>query len=144
MKKYSFLAALLSVSLLTGCGSRHDDSLPETAVGFETSKFVNENNKDDTYSVITYNDRQYIGYGGIKGRISNDEYTKCIGYLIQDGQEMKDVTFWQLKSVHNDDYIVWRDNGWMSQPIFFRAVDTKGSDVYTPDYIDSLDYEYWK
>jgi len=54
------------------------------------------------------------------------------------------VTFWQLRSVHNDDYIVSRDNGWMSQPMFYRAVDTKGKDVYTPDYIDSLDYEYWK
>ena len=142
MKKHMVIAALLSVSLLTACGNNYDDSLPETAVGLETSEFVNENNKEDTYSAITYNGRLYIGYGS--GRAKDNEYTECIGYLIQDGEEHKDVTFWQLRSVHNDDYIVSRDNGWMSQPMFYRAVDTKGKDVYTPDYIDSLDYEYWK
>lgn len=31
----------------------------------------------------------------------------------------------------------------MNQPDFFRAVDTKGKKIDTPNYIDSLNYNYW-
>jgi hypothetical protein len=32
----------------------------------------------------------------------------------------------------------------MNQPSFWRAIDTKGKDIVIPDYIDLLDYTYWK
>lgn len=35
-------------------------------------------------------------------------------------------------------------NGMMEQPDFYRAIDTVGVDVHTPNYIESLDYDIWK
>jgi hypothetical protein len=142
MRKGTILSVLSAAALLTACGSAADSPLPEDAVGFETSVLVNDRDPDDTYSSMTYNGRTYIGYG--TGRAPDKEYVRCIGYLIQDGQEQRDVRIWLLSSSPNNDYIAQTDEGFMSQPIFYRATDTRGKDIATPDYIDSLDYSYWK
>lgn len=34
--------------------------------------------------------------------------------------------------------------GIMDQPTFFRNVDTVGQNINTPDYIDSLGYDFWE
>lgn len=39
------------------------------------------------------------------------------------------------------DYYVACD--WMNHPNFYRAVDTRGTIIDTPRYIDSLEYMYW-
>lgn len=35
-------------------------------------------------------------------------------------------------------------DGIMNQPDFWRAIDTRGMVIDTPDYIDSLGYSYWE
>lgn len=144
MRITALIPPLACAILLTACGERTDVPLPDGVNGISSFSFANPDNADDTYSAIEYADRLYIPYGTPGSSIDDDEYVRCIGYLIQDGQEMKDVTFWQLRSVHNNDYLVWRDNGIMSQPVFYRAADTKGASIQTPSYINSLDYDYWK
>ena len=32
----------------------------------------------------------------------------------------------------------------MNQPVFLRALDTKGAEIDIPSYIDSLGYEFWE
>ncbi len=32
----------------------------------------------------------------------------------------------------------------MNQPDFYRAIDTKNKKINTPNYIESLEYNYWK
>lgn len=40
------------------------------------------------------------------------------------------------------DYYVESDL--MNQPMFWRTIDTKGKEIVTPEFIDSLEYTYWK
>ena len=32
----------------------------------------------------------------------------------------------------------------MNQPSFYRAIDTKGQNIHIPDYIDSLNDNFWR
>lgn len=138
-------AALTAAALTTGCGKRIDYSLPHDPIAFDTGNFVNPDNSDDTYLSITYNGRTYIGYGTLKNSIDGDYVGKCLGYRVQEGKKIEDSRFFLLNADKADNYLVEIDiAGEMSQPLFFRATDTAGKDISTPDCIESLDYDYWK
>ena len=32
----------------------------------------------------------------------------------------------------------------MNQPVFWRATDTRGQEIFTPAFIENLGYGYWK
>ena len=130
---------------LTGCGRRIDYELPENPIEFHTGTFVNPADPDDTYQSIEYNGRTYIGYGTLRNSINGDDVGKCLGYIIQDGIVMKDELVFPLNADPDENYLVQLvSGGIMDQPIFFRALDTRGKAIGTPPYIESLDYSFWK
>ena len=148
MKK-SFPVIVFAVSVLllflTGCGKRIDHKLPESPIEFHTGTFVNPDDFDDSYQSIEYEGRTYIGYGTLKNSIDGNDVGKCLGYIVQDGVVMKDVRLLLLNDDPDANYLVQIfTDGFMNQPIFFRAIDTKGKEIGVPPYIENLDYPYWK
>ena len=138
-------AATETMPVLAGCGKRIDYGLPETSTEFHTGSFVNPADSDDTYQSIEYNGRTYIGYGTSKGSIDGNDVVKCLGYIVQDGVIMKDLRVFLLNDDPDADYLVrFAIGGFMNQPVFFRALDTRGKKINTPPYIESQDYSYWK
>ena len=141
-------ALCLAVALLcflAGCGSRINTDLPEKPIEFHTGTFVNPADPDDTYQSIEYDGRPYIGYGTLKGSIDGDDVGQCLGYIIQDGTIMKTVRIFPLTADPDANYLVEIfTDGFMNQPFFFRALDTRGKAIDTPRYIESLGYSYWE
>ena len=141
----AFFIAAAILPVLAGCGRRIDDTLPETPVEFHTGTFVNPADSGDTYQAIEYNGRTYIGYGTLGDSIDGDDVGKCLGMIVQDGVVMKDERIFPLKADPDANYLVRIfTDGFMNQPFFFRALDTRGKAIDTPPYIESLDYPYWK
>ena len=137
--------AVALLSLLAGCGKRIDYALPKTPIEFHTGSFVNPADPDDTYQSIQYNGRTYIGYGTPKNSIDGDDVGQCLGYIIQDGAVMKKVRIFPLNADPDANYLVRIfTDGFMNQPFFFRALDTREKTIDTPPYIEPLDYPYWK
>lgn len=145
MKKSITTAFCIAVALLlTGCGRRIDYELPVNPIEFHTGTFVNPADPDDTCQSIEYNGRTYIGYGTLKGSI-DDDVGQCLGYIVQDGVVMKDVRVFLLKADIDANYLVQLvSGGFMDQPVFFRALDTRGKTIDTPPYIERLEYPYWE
>lgn len=147
MKKTLPLALLLGISAitLTGCGKRINYDLPADPISFNTTDFTNPANKEDTYRSMELNGRTYLPYGTVKTSINGDDIGKCIGYIVQDDTEMKDVRVFLLNQDSDTNYLAEIEiKGEMSQPTFWRATDTAGKSISTPDYIESLEYDYWK
>lgn len=138
-------AAMVLLLLLAGCGRRIDCELPVKPIEFHTGTFVNPADPDDTYQSIEYDGRTYIAYGTIRRRIDGDDVGKCLGYIIQDGVILKDTRIFLLNADPDANYLVSIDSeGLMEQPVFFRALDSKDKRIGTPQYIDDLEYSYWK
>ncbi len=146
MKKVISIALCLYLVLLTlaGCGNRIDYSLPDNPIEFNTDTFINPADENDDYLSLEYNGRVYIPYGNLTGSIDGNDVDKCLGYYVQDGSKMEEVRIFLLANDSNADFLM-RINivGMMNQPDFFRAVDTKGEDIYIPQYIDSSDEPFW-
>lgn len=146
MKKGITTAFCIAAALvLAGCGRRIDYELPESPIEFHYGTFANPADSDDTYHSIQYNGRTYIGYGTLKNSIDGNDVGKCLGYVIQDGVVMKKVRIFPLNADPDANYlvIIFTDT-FMNQPFFFRALDTKGKEIGTPPYIESLEYPYWE
>ena len=141
----AFCLAAALVIFLPGCGKRIDTALPEAPIEFHTGTFVNPADPDDTYQSIEYNGRTYIGYGIIKGSITGDDVGPCLGYIVQDGVVMKEVRVFLLNADPDANYLVQIfTDGFMNQPLFFRALDTGKKVIATPRYIEELGYSYWE
>ena len=139
-----FLAAAFQL-FLAGCARRIDYDLPEKQIEFHTATFVNPADPDDTCQSIEYNGRTYIWYGTIKNKIGGDDVGKCLGYIVQDGVVMKDSRIFLLNADPDANYLVRISTGGvMEQPDFFRALDSKGKIISTPQYIESLGSSYWE
>lgn len=140
----SIAAALLTI--LPGCGKRIDMDLPANPIEFRTGTFVNPADPDDDYQSIEYNGRTYIGYGTLRGSIDGDDVGKCLGYIVH-GAVMKEVRVFLLNADPDANYLVQIfTDGFMNQPFFFRAIDTRGKEIATPRYIERLSpgYSYWE
>ena len=147
MKKHSIImisVAAVILLLCTGC-RKIDTALPEKPIAFHTGTFVNPNDPEDTYLSIEYNGRTYIGYGTLKGKIDGNDIDKCLGYIVQENEIMEDVRVFTLTSDTDTNYLIRLFiDGFMNPPDFFRAVDTVGKEIEAPDFIDDLEYEYWR
>lgn len=144
MKAIKRTAALLgTMFLLTGCGNGINYDLPDDPVKFETQSYVSPKDKDDGYQIIEYSGRRFIPYGTIHRSLKGGDVGDCLGYIVQDGVEDKNARIYQL--TETDNYLTEIFiNGEMQQPIFYRAEDTIGKNIDTPDYILSLDYDLWR
>ena len=146
MKKHLIIIALLLVmAVFAGCGRRIDHSLPESPRAFDTGTYVNPNDPDDTYATILLDGRVYAVYGTTASRITGNDVGKCLGYIVQDGEERTGDRVFPLSADPERNYlVVITVNGFMDQPIFYRALDTAGKDIETPAFVQSLDYGIWK
>ncbi|MBP0976151.1 MAG: hypothetical protein J6P20_08810, partial [Oscillospiraceae bacterium] len=138
IKRFAFLLLLAAVlCLVTGC-KRIDDSLPENPAVFYNETFINPADRNDTYYAVRYQDRIYIPYGKpAKGGVDGEDVGSCLGYQVQDGAEDQNMRFFTLAGDEDTDLLMRKYiGGIMEQPVFFRAVDTKGKDITVPAYIE--------
>lgn len=144
MKK--LLSGTLAISLLiTGCGSGINYSLPDDPIAFETYELINPEHSDEGYMALEYNGRIYIPYGTLSGSIDKDDVKQCLGYEMQDGEEDENVRIYTLSDDSGNNYLmIYNVDGEMEQPDFWRAADTVGENIPTPEFIDGLEYDYWK
>ena len=140
-KRTTFWICCIMYLFISWCGT--DYSLSENPIEFSTSEFVNPANEKDAYLSVEYEWRIYIPYGS--SRIKEKDIDKCIWYIVQDWVKIDDTVVCLLSEDIENDYLVEIDTvGFMSQPIFLRAIDTVWKDIFIPKYIESLDYEFWK
>ncbi len=138
MKKTYCIPALCCL-LLTGCGSSKLYDKPEDFPELQTGTYVNPNDPEDTYKTVLYGDREYVFYGTQGKTVRDSMIAACAGYL---GGDTDDRVY---TLTDTEDYIAeYYVSGIMEQVGFFRASDTIGQNIDTPDYIDSFDYDIWK
>lgn len=137
---------------MAGYGIVGNQALPEAPIAFHTTSFTDIAD-DSGYLVIEYKGRKYMPYGTIKRRIKENDIDECIGYLFQDenvtsipDENNTDTRIYTLAEDKDNNFLMDYYIGTilMNQPNFWRAVDTKGKDIFIPDCIDSLGYDYWK
>ena len=147
-----FLVVILLFGI-AGCGFMYPE-LDSNAIGFEVSEFIDENDFDNaSYLAIEYNGRTYLPYGTLRGVLKAKDIDRCIGYVIQDENSSAvnnkydtDTRIYILSGDAEVNFLMeyYIASDLMNIPLFYRAIDTKGKDVFVPGFIDSLDYNYWK
>ena len=139
IKKQVMEMILLGTMFMTGCGASKIEDLPEEAVPIEVGTFSKSIASQTEYVSIQYNNREYVPYGMQKGRIEEEMIKECFGHDVQD----TNGRYYSLADT--DDYIAsYNIYAEMDQFSFYRAVDTMGKEIYTPDYVDSLGYDIWE
>lgn len=144
MKRVNLIIAILMAIMLGGCGQSIYPELPENAIAFAMGEMTDKADDDSLYATFEYNGRTYIGYGILSGSMKEENIKSCIGYLVQDGETTTDIRVYTLADNEEDDYLMTYVEGVMNQPDFWRAIDTCGTVIDTPEYIDSLGYPYWE
>ena len=135
------LAALLLLGL-AGCGSPVNYDLPAEPIEFRTAEFTNPDDPEDGYLAIEYKGRSYIPYG--TGSVGGKDVGPCLGYIVQEGEVRDGDRIFPLTADPAENYLAERSvGGFMDQPIFYRATDTRGRDIDTPRFIQSLEYGFW-
>lgn len=154
MKK-KILGILLLVTLmciLTGCGVKYPE-LEKDAIGFKTNSYIDENDDNAGYLTIEYNGRIYMPYGTLKETLKEKYIEKCIGYIIQNENNSsvidinnKNTRIYTLSDDKDNNFLMEHYIGTdlMNPQSFYRAIDTRDKDIDIPEYIDDLDYNYWK
>ncbi len=145
MRRAVWIAAVLFLLALAGCGRADPYALPEEPLAFETWDFTNPEDPDDGYRALEYDGKVYLPYGTLAGRIGGHDIARCLGYVVQDGEADPGMRIYTLSDDPDGSYLMeYYVNGIMEQPMFLRAVDTAGEEIHTPEYIDSLGYAYWE
>ena len=141
IKRIAVLLLLAALTCLTTGCKRMDYSLPENPVEFYNGTFVNPADQNDTYYSVTYQERIYIPYGRLASKgMGGDDLGRCLGYQVQDGVKDENSRFFALANDDNTDFLVRKYiGGIMEQPVFFRAVDTKGKELTVPSCIENDD-----
>ena len=86
------------------------------------------------------NGRTYEPYGTLRGMMHNDSIRECLGYVDGDRQ----TRVYTLYEDPYDNYILVRDvNSPSNEYIYWRDRSTYGENIFTPEYILSLEYENW-
>ena len=92
-------------------------------------------------------------YSSLKGKINKENLKECIGYIMEDenvskitGRDDKDTRVYTLAEDEENNYLMvyYVASEVMNQPSFWRAVDTRGMNINTPNYIDIPDANFWK
>ena len=144
MKKLLVLLAVMIAAflLLAGCrGERYP--LPQNAIVFEQGEYLDPNDPEDGYGIITYKGRVYAPYGALNGSVKESDTEGAIGYVSRPDFP-EDNAERVIKLMGTDDFLmIYYVNGIMEQPMFFRALDTAGKDIAIPRYIESQGYGIW-
>lgn len=146
MDRKIYMATILALmSLLVGCGQKIYPELSDDAISIDFEEYIDEENDNEGYLTIVYNERTYLPYGTLGGKLHKDDIDKCIGYCVLDGQKDMEQRIYTLANDYECNYLMdyYVDSSIMNQPTFWRAIDTNGKEIFTPDFIESLEYKYW-
>lgn len=146
MKKIiTLLLSLICILTLVGCNQTKYPELPQDAIAFDMGEYIDKDDDEASYATIEYGGRIYIPYGTIGKTFHETDVDSCIGYLVQDGEKDTDQRIYTLVDDIECNYLMdyYVGDSFMNQPCFWRAIDTKGKEITTPEYIDSLEYQYW-
>ena len=137
--KRSVVIILSCTMLLSGCSlinrNKVSINLPDNAQSY--TSIYDEDTGDIT---IKTNGKTYSYFGTIGDTMPATSVRDCLGYLDGD----KNTRICTLTEDPNDNYIMVKNvNGIMEQPQFFRAMDTRNRDIFTPSYIEPLGFECW-
>ena len=139
------------VFVLTACGIEFPP-LEEDAIGFRISYLEDENDDNMGYSTIEYNGRTYATFGLYNNSLKEGDIDKCIGYIVQDENassivdlDNKDTRVYTLKSDPENNFLMeyYIKSNLMNEPIFYRAIDTRGKDIKIPSFIKDIGESYW-
>ncbi len=146
MRKYRFLPFVFALLFaLSGCGRSIWPDLPADPIAFSMGEYIDEADDDAAYGVIEYEGRTYMPYGTIGKALHAKDIAVCVGYLVQDGVSDTDTRVYTLADDPAHNYLMdyYIGTTLMNQPVFWRAVDTRGQEIPTPAFIQSLEYGYW-
>lgn len=147
MKKSIYLMiALILILTVSGCTRIRYPGLQANAIAFTMGEYTDINDGDTTYGAIEFEGRTYIPYGTLGEKLSQKDIDSCLGYIVQSDVRDKDVRVFTLSGDPEHNYLMENNvgSGLMNQPMFWRAIDTKGKDITTPDYIESSGYGFWE
>ena len=143
IKKIKLLAAAgaLTVSFLfSGCSAIMDlgAKAPDMQPNAQSFKMYDSDQMNSM--LIDVNGRTYAPYGVVKNSMSKSSLRECIGYVDDD----KNCRIYTLNEDPFDNYLIQKNvNGFMDSDMFWRDISTIEEDVFTPEYIQSQDYEEW-
>ena len=143
IKKIKILAATaaLSVSFLfSGCSGimEYFAKAPDMQPNAQSFKMYDSDQIDSM--LIDVNGRTYAPYGVVKNSMSKSSLRDCLGYVDDD----KNCRIYTLNEDPFDNYLIQKNvNGFMDPDMFWRDISTIEEDVFTPEYIQSQDYEEW-
>lgn len=142
----TFLLLGLVLFVITGCGNTRYPDLTDNPLEFTMGEYIDSGDDDASYATIEYEGRTYMPYGTIRQSIKKGDIEDCVGYLVQNGNADIDERIYTLTADPQHNYLMqnYVGNTMMNQPSFWRAVDTNGQAIDEPDYIESLQYSYWK
>lgn len=152
-KKILFITFLIFMLTLCGCGRTNYPALPDEPIAFEMGAFEDTEHDSALFGTLEYNGRTYIGYGTVNNAFKRDDVDQCIGYIVMDDNSTSNpnpsdtnVRVYTLIGDADHNFLMDYDNTavLMNQPSFWRAIDTKGKDIEIPQYIDVLEYDFWK
>lgn len=143
-KTISILLIFSLLSALVGCGSGPAPALPENATEFVLEEYANPIDAEDSYAAISYNGRIYAYFGTVDRSLRAEELGPCLGCTVLDGERQAD-RICLLAADPEANYLARIPvEGFMKQADFFRALDTAGKEIETPDYMQSLGYPIWE
>lgn len=153
MKKIIFVL-LLCVFFISGCGINYPP-LKDDAIVFEFGDFIDHDDDDNGYGTLIYQGRTYIDYGYVKKSLKESDIIDCLGYIKIDeniqrltGSQETDTRVYTIAEDANTNflmvYYVGNSSTEMTEPTFYRAMDTRGIDIKLPSFMDSYNYKYWE
>ena len=139
------LVLLLIAGLLAGCADSIDCRLPDEPYEFVMGDFVNPDDASDEYSSVTYLNRVYIPFGTLNGKLKDEDVGSCLGYLVLGGTAVEQVLFFPLTEDENNDFLACLDRrSYKKETVFYRAIDTVGTNVEIPKIIRPSSDKFWQ
>lgn len=131
--------------ICAGCGRKYPD-LPFAPHIFKAETFVNPDDETDTYMSIEYEGRVYVPYGTLNGVMEDSSVKECLGFIGEDELSNMDIRIYSLVEDPDCNYLYeyCENSEPMAALMFYRATDTNGKTIDTPNYIGDLGYDYWK
>lgn len=140
IKAATLTGAIAFAAVFSGCSAVSDFFAKAPEMNANAPQIKMYDSDDMNSMLIDVNGRTYAPYGGVNKSMSNSSLRDCIGYVDDD----KNCRFYTLNEDPFDNYLVEKTvNAFMEPDMFWRDVSTIEDDIFTPEYIDSFDYEEW-
>lgn len=140
IKTASLAGAIVLAGLFSGCYRIAERFSTELALPDNAQEFVMEERDSIDMMFMELNGRTYAPYGSLRGTMNNSSIRECLGYVDGD----RNTRVYSLYEDPYDNYIMIRNvNGIMDEDMYWRDFSTYDEDIFTPEYICSMEYEEW-